>query len=650
MSNSIEIYSGNRNRELYPEVAYFEVPFAPTLQNAPPNQAQDPVINGPVIYKFALFPEALPQLGGNAQPGSDASSIVMQTFGFLTITTDNYYKGFTITIKALGESRTIMSYTGSTSRITFDKPFSADPTGLNYLLYLSLPKTTYMYLPSLDLNGNSIDRNELAYNGYYVIFESYQPTLYSNLDNSNIFYRRVSYYDNTKQIIYFDEPLSFNYDNVTVAQLFTLRQTLPNFRWTPSAPTIINNVIPTGADAVRGPLLGPVIQLPPSAPSDDNVFKGKYVYFYSNNPSTLSPPLPPPQPGLLYGTQNTFTMAGLFYPIYGAYYIRAYNGQTKQLSVDYDINQTPLPTYRILGYSSTDLTANCGWSSITDLGNGVVRGIVTPCGTLFISGLNLNDVQPSLFQTGRNFRVSWRVRKSPKLNVPRFKVSWTLFSNFYEGGPITDDYQTFVFDLYQAGTVVISFINIDWSYVDPMDTADAFIEWDLFQVEQIDPINITTFSNDNYSPLFYSGTMVSLEEAVCYDISLASLSLPNVMLATGSSTAFYPFLYVLLENVTAPSSAGTSLIYSNNPETARALFIATLFPTPDPNVQRFISLGSPVSHTIKFKPNDNLRFSVYLSDGKLFQPLLPPTLSPYPYRELEQIYALFSITRNSFGR
>jgi hypothetical protein len=49
--------------------------------------------------------------------------------------------------------------------------------------------------------------------------------------------------------------------------------------------------------------------------------------------------------------------------------------------------------------------------------------------------------------------------------------------------------------------------------------------------------------------------------------------------------------------------------------------------------------------TIKFKPNDCLRFSVFLPDGTLFQPVQPDTLSPYPPNYLLQIDAMFSINR-----
>jgi hypothetical protein len=52
-----------------------------------------------------------------------------------------------------------------------------------------------------------------------------------------------------------------------------------------------------------------------------------------------------------------------------------------------------------------------------------------------------------------------------------------------------------------------------------------------------------------------------------------------------------------------------------------------------------------MTQLVKFKPNDNLRFSVYLPDGSLFQTLDIDTLPPYEPQLGLQIDAVFSITR-----
>lgn len=629
MSKYIELSSANRNREQFPLVSYFEVPFAPTVQNGKPDDALDPVVNGTIYYSFTLYPPNIILASGMIQPGSGPSAIRLDPNGDPTPSqVPNFYKGYTFTDTGTGESRIVRSYRPSTGYVTFEKPFSSISAGA-YNMFIGFATANSIFIPTVDDYGNPIDTNELAYNGYYVVFESPLPE-YSNADNSNIFYRQISYYDNVAQIAYFDKPLPFNYKNVLDPQRFTLRKTLPLERWTIQGKTYFNYTL---TNPVAGPLLGTVIQLPPTAPSEDNYFKGKYVYFYSNTPEFFSPPLPAPwdlvKP-ILY----------VFYPIYGAYYIRAYNGTTKQLSVRNDINNIPPPTNQTLDYNTSSFVPLTNVSSIANLGMSY-QAFFTPSGggPTYQSSLALND---TLYEIGKTYQITWSVRKSPNMVSTSFTVPSFID---YTSPTLTDDYQTLVWN-YVGQVQDLNFIFT--STYNPVDA--VYVEWNYFEMRVVDTINITAFSNDNFSPMFYSGTMVSVNEAVCYDISLASLSLPNLPLRTGSTIAFYPFIYVLLENVTAPSTAATNVIYSNNPNTSRALFIAPCFPTADPSVQDYISLSSSTYHTIKFKPNDNLRFAVYLADGRLFDPLVPDILSPYDTRPRNQVTAVFSIYRNSQGR
>lgn len=663
MSRTIELYSGNRNREQWPLPSLFEVPFASTAQNRPPNEALDPVVKGTIDYKFYLYPSSNPQAAGIAQPGSSTDSIRLDDqMGFYRIRNSGYYIGYTLWMPDSDETRIVRAHDAPNATIYLDKPLPFDPTGSAYALILGLPSTVSMYLPSLDVNGNAIVKEEQAYTGKYVIFESFQPSRYSLPDNSNIFYRRISYYDNVTQLIYFDRELPFNYDNEQTAQLFTIRPSVPNERWTPSAPTFINTVPPSPENALRGPLLGPVIQLPPTASSVDNIYKGQYVYFSSNKAYTYPDLLPQQELVMLTSVQYNIVIPNVFYPIYGAYYIRAYNGETKQLSVDYDIRNTPLPTYQNFGFTAADLFDH-SFVPIINMGGGTFRKPLRP--TFSYSAPEYGDLQINYsdsfvntanHQPGKMRRITLRIRKSAAVIVHYVYVTLNYISLAYVSPPLENDYQTLVVDYVTVNNEPL--IGFVWEHTDPsvydeifsqndlsLYDPNAYIEWDLFTLEEIQPIDIVSFQQDNFAPLMYSGTMVSTNEAVCYDLSLSVLSLPNTFLRTGGSIAFYPFLYVLLENVTAPSTAGPNLIYSNNPETSRAMFVATCFPTPDPSIQRFVSLSSSVSHALKFKPNDSLRFAIYLSDGTLFQPLVPAVLSPYPYQVGEQVYAVFSLYR-----
>ena len=402
---------------------------------------------------------------------------------YYSITPDQYI-GWILTSDDSGESRQIKTYNYTTGAVSLDYPFSYElnKTG-TYSLQQPMPaaNSNYIFVPPKDTDGNTISTTEQAYVGYYIIFESIDPS-YSNSSNSNIFYRQVTYYDNIFHILYFDEPLPNNYGPVTSVVYFSLRKSLPYERWTPLS--IQQNIVPPSNQEI-GPHVGWVMTLPNTASSVDNYYKGKYVYYADNAAK---------------GKQTN-----LFYATYGTYYIKSYNGTTKQLSILPDINNTEFPA---LGQD----------------------------------------------------------------------------------------------------------------------------------------INIVSFVKDNYYPYMYDGTLSSLNQSVCYDVSLVSLTIPNAVLSTGSRIAYYSYLYV--EFSTYSSSTGSdSVIYSNTPYSNKALFIAPVIQSAQPTLGTFISCSSSMTQTIVFKPNDGFRFSVYLPDGTLFQTLEDDFMTPYEPNLFLQINAVFSLTR-----
>jgi len=159
-------------------------------------------------------------------------------------------------------------------------------------------------------------------------------------------------------------------------------------------------------------------------------------------------------------------------------------------------------------------------------------------------------------------------------------------------------------------------------------------------------INIVSFENDNYNPLMYNGSTVSQNETVAYEISLVNLTLPNLTLITGSRSSFYPYVYVEIANATAASLSSKNIIYSNNPNSTDALFIVPITDINDPIRSTFIKLdGGSMTQTVKFKPNDCLRFSVYLPNGRLYQTIMSDYYSPSGPNPFTQIDALFGIRR-----
>ena len=161
-------------------------------------------------------------------------------------------------------------------------------------------------------------------------------------------------------------------------------------------------------------------------------------------------------------------------------------------------------------------------------------------------------------------------------------------------------------------------------------------------------IEILNFSYDNVSPLLYSGSIVSQQDMVCYEIELLNLSLPNKTLncGEGSRIAFYPYVYVEISNVSSACAGMKNTIYSNNPNSTRMVFRAAIDDVANPVISSFIKVdGDGMVQTLKFKPNDNLRFSVHLSNGEIYRTQEKDNYSPYPPNLDIQISALFRIRR-----
>ena len=156
------------------------------------------------------------------------------------------------------------------------------------------------------------------------------------------------------------------------------------------------------------------------------------------------------------------------------------------------------------------------------------------------------------------------------------------------------------------------------------------------------------FSYDNWNPFTYIGSLVSSQEMVCYEVELINLTLPNRTMVSGRGgySAFYPYFYVELQNVSAPSSRSNNIIYSNNPHSTKMLFRALVNDTPTPLISPFIKIdGDGMVHTVKFRPNDTFKFAVYHANGELFKTEDADTYSPEAPNPLVQISACFSFKR-----
>ena len=159
---------------------------------------------------------------------------------------------------------------------------------------------------------------------------------------------------------------------------------------------------------------------------------------------------------------------------------------------------------------------------------------------------------------------------------------------------------------------------------------------------------IFCFSYDNHNPFVYTGSITSQQEMACYQIELMDIILPNKILncGFGSRIAFYPYLYVELTNISGSSSGTRNAIYSNNPNATRAVFRVPIYDVQNPIASAFVKLdGDGMIQTLKFKPNDNIFFSVRLPNGEVFKTLEAEKYSPYEPNPDIQISALFSFKR-----
>jgi len=162
-----------------------------------------------------------------------------------------------------------------------------------------------------------------------------------------------------------------------------------------------------------------------------------------------------------------------------------------------------------------------------------------------------------------------------------------------------------------------------------------------------DIIYITSLLKDSSSNLLYNGSIVSQNEDVPYNVTLISLILPNVILKSGSNIANYSYVYVKLQPLSTPSFLSKNINYSNNPNSTDALFIVPILDVVDPQRALFVKLFCDQTQTIKIKPNESYRFTVFLSNGVLFEPFESDTVSPFPPNKLLQITALFEFTKKN---
>lgn len=161
-----------------------------------------------------------------------------------------------------------------------------------------------------------------------------------------------------------------------------------------------------------------------------------------------------------------------------------------------------------------------------------------------------------------------------------------------------------------------------------------------------DYYEILQYSYDNYSPFVYSGTLSSNSQPVAYEMTLNSLTLPNTYLVGGGRIAYFPYVYVNIENISTTQGNPKNVILSNNPNTYRAIFRVPITDLNHPKNTPFVKLtGNGMKQTIMFKQNDDVKLTITLPDGQIFQTFQSDTSNGQKPNPTLQISAVFSMER-----
>jgi hypothetical protein len=221
-------------------------------------------------------------------------------------------------------------------------------------------------------------------------------------------------------------------------------------------------------------------------------------------------------------------------------------------------------------------------------------------------------------------------------------ITFTLPSSFLSF-PLVGSFIKF----YNSSTVVSNtmrkIVNVSTSTSKPIITVDSPFPSNYTAGAKFE---FLPFSRDNMVPLTYSGSIISQQELSCYEIQLIDLILPNNILNVdgGGLTSTYPYVFVGLTNTSA--SGYNNVIYSNNPYARNMLFKVAIPNVNDPITTPFIRIINPnIIQTIKFKPNDNLKFVVLIPTGEVFNTVEADTSSPLLPLQALQISAQFSIRK-----
>lgn len=158
---------------------------------------------------------------------------------------------------------------------------------------------------------------------------------------------------------------------------------------------------------------------------------------------------------------------------------------------------------------------------------------------------------------------------------------------------------------------------------------------------------ILQYSADSCVPFNYSGSLASNTQMSAHEVSMNTLILPNCPLRNGGKIWMYPYVYVELENVSTSSSGNRNILYSNNPNSGKAVFKVPIPNLNNPEQYPFLNLsGNGIKQIINFKPNADVKVTIRMPNGAVFQALKDDNGNgqyPDPFIQLSALFGIEKI-------
>lgn len=258
--------------------------------------------------------------------------------------------------------------------------------------------------------------------------------------------------------------------------------------------------------------------------------------------------------------------------------------------------------------------------------------------TYYSAGLRLATLD-------RSFSAAWNVNDtySMRYDIPTV-VGTTISVSPFEvildtaASNVTDTYVGY--GLYLQNPDEFSIIT---TYDGPTRTATVKSQFTNLTNREY---NVLRYTRDNYRPVLYAKSEFSHQQAVCYDIEITSISIPNQLLYAfnGGRIVSYGNVYVALQS--QMNSSNRNILATNNPALNKVEWICpTTDVTDSIDISKFLRIDSAgVKQRMKFRPTDTFELTVYLENGEIFR-TEKDTFSPLSPNPDVQIKCVFLITR-----